>query len=34
MELQVLEAPVERVGKGEIMIVPKEVDFVGGGQWW
>ena len=34
MELLVLEATVERVGKGEIMIVMKGVDFVGGGQCW
>ena len=32
MDLQVLEATVERFGKGEIMIVLKEVDVVGGGQ--
>ena len=34
MELRVLEATVERVGKGEIVIVLKEVDFVGGVQCW
>ena len=34
MGLRVLEATVERVGKGQIMIVLKEVDFVGGRQYW
>ena len=34
MELQVFEANVERVRKGEIMIVLKEGDFVGGSQCW
>ena len=34
MDLQVFEATVEIVGKGEIIIVLKEVDVVGGGQCW
>ena len=34
MELRVLEATVERVGKGQNMIVLKEGDVVGGGQFW
>ena len=32
--LRVLEATVGRLGKGESMIVLKEVDVVGGGKCW